>query len=155
MCLGRCKATPPQVLQPFQGYFSSGRPVLKLKLSSTVRDQISGVEVNPREQCLVPHPSRPTFLQSGMSCPCQGTSKVRSQHTLSATVYLNTGLNDNSYLTPSSCLINLAVSVLKVCSMETPYTGSHFTEQKSCYSPQNAHPKCQGAHNDFFLCFYP
>lgn len=98
-------------------------------------------------------PSQQTHIsaQWGMSCPCQVAAQVRSQHSLSATMYLYTGLNDNSYLTPSSCLISLGASVTKVCSIKTPYTGSHSTEQKSCCWPQNAHPKFQRVHHNYFM----
>lgn len=157
MCLGRCKAAPPQVLQPFQGYFPSRRPVLKLRLGSTVRDQISGVEVHPREQweqCLVPHPSRPTFC----SQECPALAKVHPMSEVSILyqpLCFSTQVGITILFSPLALASSiLAPLYLRFAASRPPYTGSPSAEQKSCCSPQKAHPKCQRAHHNS-LCFYP
>lgn len=91
--------------------------------------------------------------RSGMSCPCQVTSEVRSQHTLSATMYLNTDMNDNSYLTPSPCLISLGVSIKFAASR--PHILAALLQSKKAAVGLKMHIKSARGHIIILSCFYP
>lgn len=111
----------PTGFAAISGLFPLKEPCFKIKVEFNCQRPNLWCWGQPQEAMPSP-PSQQIHIsaQSGMSCPCQVTSKVRSQHTLAAAMYLNIDLNDNSHLTPSPCLINLGVSVTEVCRIKTP-----------------------------------
>lgn len=153
MCLGRHRQHLHRVCSHFRAICPLGA-LFKMMVEFNCQGPNLWCCGQPQETVPGP-PSQQIHIsaQSGMSCPCQAASEVRSQHTLSATMYLNTDLNDNSYLTPSPCLINLGVSIKFAASR--PHILAAVLQSKKAAVGLKMHTKSARGHIIILSCLYP